>query len=118
MNIGSNRLTSDIDTCVEERLRNELENARVAMEDMDARIAELSASNGALQDRLREEVRRREEMEREVQRLRETVVAAPSESPMEHALREQLSTALEELHVMAEELTLAQDAIRLAAAPH
>lgn len=114
MDIGSSSLAPDADTCVVERLHSELEQARVALEDMDARIAELSVSNGELQDRLRDEVRRREEMEREVQHLRETVVAAPSESPVELALREQLGTALEELHVMAEELALAQDAIRLA----
>lgn len=114
MDIGSSSLAPDANTCVEERLRSELEQAQVTLEDMDARIAGLSVSNGELQDRLRDEVRRREEMEREVQHLRKTVVEAPTESPVELALREQLSTALEELHVMAEELTLAQDAIRLA----
>ena len=118
MDVQNDHLTLAYETGELERLRGELEQARVALEDMDVRIMELSASSAELQDRLGQELRRRAALEQEVQQLRAATVAAPPESGTEIALREQLSTVLEELHVMAEELTLAQDALRHAADPH
>ena len=97
-----------------EGLHGELEQARVALEDMDHRIAELAVANGTLQERLASETRRRELAERELQNLRASMEAASAAPAEGDALRQQLSTALEELHVMAEELSAAQDALRQA----
>lgn len=118
MDAASDAIGLTADSAEIERLRSELEQARVALEDMDHRVAELSAANAALHERLQREVRSRELADRELQALRAAQHAASPEAGPEAALREQLSTALEELYVMAEELSLAQDALRETSAPH
>lgn len=99
------------------RLRSELEQARVALEDMEQRIAHLTAANTALQGELQREVGCREELERQLQQMRVATLGAATPVTPELVLRQQLSTALEEMHVMAEELSLAQEALRKAATP-
>ncbi len=98
-----------------EILRSELEQMRVALEDMDQRISELVAVNGRLTEELQTERSRRRQAETQVERL----AAAPApvvqpDTAREDGLREQLGNALEELRVMAEELSLAQESLRQA----
>lgn len=117
MDSVSDDLRLNPDSAEMERLRGELEQARVALEDMDHRVAELSASNAELHERLHREMRSREAAQRELEALQASQRAAAAEAAPDAVLREQLSTALEELYVMAEELSLAQDALRQTAAP-
>jgi len=93
-------------------LRGELEQARVALEDMDHRLAELAIAHDELQQRLADETRRRELAERQLRDLKASMAATSAAPDEGDALRQQLSTALEELHVMTEELSVAQDALR------
>jgi predicted RNase H-like nuclease (RuvC/YqgF family) len=91
-----------------ERLRSELEQAYVAIEDMSERVAELVRANEELTAQLQEEVRLREQTEKQLLELR-------SGQPEDPTLRQELSVALEELQVMQEELQAAHDALAVAA---
>ena len=97
---------------VAERLRAELEQAQVAIEDMNDRIAELIGANEELTAKLKEEARVRKLTEMQLQELR---AQAPSSGGHElsddEVLRQELSVALEELQVMQEELQAAHNAL-------
>lgn len=88
------------------RIRAELEQAHVAMEDMNDRIAELARANEELTDRLNHEQRLREETERQLQKLPSGLTQDDGEKEM---LRHELSMAIEELQIMQEELQAAHD---------
>lgn len=97
---------------VDERLRAELEQAHVAIEDMSERVAELVRANDELAARLKEEARLRALTEMELLKLREQSRSHGSpEQAEDAALRQELSVALEELQVMQEELQAAHDAL-------
>ena len=82
---------------------------------MDQRITELAAANDRLAEQLREETRLRQQAEAQAKSLMTMdIPTVPSDMVREDALRAQLSNALEELHVMAEELSLAQDELQQA----
>jgi chromosome segregation ATPase len=94
------------------RLRAELEQAQVALEDMDERLAELVRASAGLSERLAEQSRLREEAERRAEQLREEVsLMKERETAVEAQLRNELSVALEELQVMQEELQGAHNAL-------
>lgn len=107
--VGSGGFPSDF-----ERVRSELEQARVALEDMELKLAELGAVNAGLRAHLEQETTAREALEERLRQLRTAQITPSSPASSEIVLRQQLSTALEELHVMAEELTLAQEALQKA----
>ena len=94
-----------------ERLRGELEQARVALEDLERSVVDLTAANARLQVELQRETECRQALERQLEQLRAAKLGSGAPVSLELALRQQLSTALEEMHVMAEELTLAQEAL-------
>jgi prefoldin subunit 5 len=97
---------------VAERLRAELEQAHVAIEDMSERLAELARANEELTARLKEEARLRALTELQLRDLRERPSACNNAGLAEGAaLRQELSVALEELQVMQEELQAAHDAL-------
>jgi chromosome segregation ATPase len=98
------------------RLRAELEQAQVALEDMDHRLAELGRANAGLSERLAEQSRLRQEAEHRAEQLREEIALMKErETAVEAQLRNELSVALEELQVMQEELQGAHDALAVAA---
>ncbi len=90
-----------------DRLRAELEQAHVAIEDMNERVSELIRANDELAAQLKEEARLRAVTETQLLALREQ--ARPADDAA--ALRQELSVALEELQVMQEELQAAHDAL-------
>jgi chromosome segregation ATPase len=95
-----------------ERLRAELEQAHVAIEDMSERMAELARANEELTAKLKEEARLRALSEGQLRDLRERARSTPgAEQADDGALRQELSVALEELQVMQEELQAAHDAL-------
>jgi chromosome segregation ATPase len=94
------------------RLQGELEQARVSLEDMEARVAELAAANAALEGELRKQSDLRSQAENRIVTL--LADAAKQTTPATHedaGLRQELSVALEELQVMQEELQTAHDAL-------
>jgi len=91
------------------RLRAELEQAQVAMEDMNDRIVELARANEDLTDRLQEEMRLREETERQLSRLTSDTPDSKRDDVEKEMLRHELSMAIEELQIMQEELQAAHD---------
>jgi len=95
------------------QLQGELEQAKVAMEDMDARLAELAGANATLESQLETQLCLRVKAE---QRVVELLADASKQSTQreEVALRQELSVALEELQVMQEELQTAHDALAAA----
>jgi peptidoglycan hydrolase CwlO-like protein len=100
-----------------DRLRAELEQAQVAIEDMNERLIELARANEELAARLREEVRLREKTELQLCQLRAETSHGKREEAEGGALRQELSVALEELQVMQEELQAAHDALSAAQPP-
>jgi chromosome segregation ATPase len=96
------------------RLRSELEQAHVALEDMDERMAELVRINAELSERLREQSRLREQAELRAEQLIQHAEAAQADRTEETCLRQELSVTLEELRVMQEELQTAHDALAAA----
>jgi hypothetical protein len=94
-----------------ERLRAELEQAQVAMEDMNERVVELARCNEELAARLREEVRLREKAELQLFELHARMPHRKQDNTDEAVLRQELSVALEELQVMQEELQAAHNAL-------
>jgi DNA repair exonuclease SbcCD ATPase subunit len=94
---------------VDERMRAELEQAHVAMEDMNDRIAELARANEELTDRLQHEMRRREETEQQLLELRSEVPDRKPDDGEKDMLRHELSMVIEELQIMQEELQSAHD---------
>jgi hypothetical protein len=103
---------------VAERLRAELEQAYVAMEDMSERFSELARANEELEAKLKEEARLRALTEMELLKLREQSRShGDPEQAEDAALRQELSVALEELQVMQEELQAAHDALSGAQPP-
>jgi septal ring factor EnvC (AmiA/AmiB activator) len=94
-----------------ERLRSELEQTHVELEDLDSRINALAAAKDDLEQRLRVERRLREAAERQVTELITAAQTPRPEQAIELELRQQLSVTSEELHVMADELQLAQEAL-------
>ena len=96
------------------RLRSELEQAHVALEDMDERIAELVRANAEMSERLREESRLREQAELRAEQLVQHARHDQPDRTGEKSLRQELSVALEELRVMQEELQTAHDALAAA----
>jgi chromosome segregation ATPase len=101
---------------VAERLRAELEQAHVAMEDMSERVAELVRANDELAAKLKEEACLRAAIEAQLRELREHTGPRPERTD-DAALRQELSVALEELQVMQEELQAAHDALSIARQP-
>jgi uncharacterized coiled-coil DUF342 family protein len=93
------------------RLRAELEQLSVSLEDMDERIQELVRNNTELGAQLTTEMRLRQEAEQRIQELLAAEVPPPVESTAELQLRQELSLALEELQVVQEELQAAHDAL-------
>jgi DNA anti-recombination protein RmuC len=103
---------------VAERLRAELEQAHVAMEDMSERVSELARVNEELAAKLKNEARLRALTEMQLQELREQAQSHGSAEQADGAaLRQELSVALEELQVMQEELQAAHDALSGAQPP-
>ena len=102
-----------------ERLRAELEQAHVAVEDMNERVLELVRANEELVARLKQETRLREHTERQLSEVRAQAQARqPPPPPGDDAIvRQELSVALEELQVMQEELQAAHDALSGAGPP-
>ncbi|HEY7581426.1 MAG TPA: hypothetical protein VH855_27840 [Acetobacteraceae bacterium] len=100
-----------------ERLRAELEQAQVAIEDMNERLIELARVNEELAARLREEARLREKTELQLFQLRAQTPHGKREEAEDATLRQELSVALEELQVMQEELQAAHDALSAAQPP-
>jgi hypothetical protein len=106
--IQANSLNADGLT---DRSRAELEQAHVAIEDLNERVMELARANEELTTRLREEARLRHKSELELLELRAKAVPSKPDN-VEHAtMRQELSVALEELQVMQEELQAAHDAL-------
>ena len=97
---------------VSDRMLSELEQAHVTAEDLEQRLNEAIATNRRLEAELREERRKRDVAERELAAVQLTAQAADQKQTGEAELRQQLSITIEELQVMAEELEVAQDAIR------
>jgi chromosome segregation ATPase len=101
-------IQADLAEAVKEiaRLRAELEQAHVALEDSEERLAELNAANAALSDRLLNEQQKREAAELNAAQLLIQLESARAgqENP---DLRQELSVTLEELKVMEEELLAA-----------
>lgn len=93
------------------RLRAELEQALVAVEDMDQRLMEFADANSELQARLTDETQRRIAAELRVDQILEKARARELESAEDPAMREELSVTLEELQVMQEELQAAHEAL-------
>jgi ABC-type phosphate transport system auxiliary subunit len=91
------------------RLRAELEQARVVIEDMEQRLTQLTEENIELRAQSAEQVRLRTVAEREAERLREEI-SKPRDTE-ESPLRHELSVTLEELQVMQEELQVAHEAL-------
>jgi hypothetical protein len=107
-------MTGDVDSADRlVRLQGELEQARVAMEDMDARLAELAGVNATLETELRTQSGLRAKAE---QRIVELLADASKQGPQPEVttLRQELSVALEELQVMQEELQAAHDTLAAA----
>lgn len=93
------------------RWRGELEQLHVTIEDLEQQIAVLLGENADLNSRLAAESRRREKAEHQVQQLLAHPPASAADRSVEITLRNELSTALEELQVMQEELQAAHDAL-------
>jgi hypothetical protein len=91
------------------RMRAELEQARVAMEDMDDRIVELARANEELTGKLEHELRLREETEQQLLELRSKMSDRTRGDAEKEMLRHELSMAIEELQIMQEELQAAHD---------
>ena len=102
-----------------DRLRAELEQAHVALEDMNERVMELVRTNEELAAKLKQQTRLREKTERQLSDVRaQAQVSPPVPPPSDDALlRQELSVALEELQVMQEELQAAHDALLVANPP-
>ncbi len=94
---------------VDGRMRAELEQAHVAIEDMNDRIAELTNANEVLAGKLQQELRLREETERDLLRLRSEMPTRKPDDTEKQMLRHELSMAIEELQIMQEELQAAHD---------
>jgi predicted RNase H-like nuclease (RuvC/YqgF family) len=113
--------SSQIDQTARLRMETELEQATVAIEDLDARlaqfaeknerltteVAELERRNGILSERLILETARREEAEARVRRDRDDADLRTEVAALKH----ELSVVLEELQVMQEELEYAHRAL-------
>jgi len=94
---------------VDRRMRAELEQAQMAMEDMNDRIVELARANEELTDKLQEEMRLRQEVEQQLVELRSKSADRRPEDAENDMLRHELSMAIEELQIMQEELQAAHD---------
>jgi hypothetical protein len=94
---------------VDGRMRAELEQAHVAMEDMNDRIVELARMSEELTDKLRLEQRLREETEQQLLELRSRMPDHKPDDAEKEMLRHELSMAIEELQIMQEELQAAHD---------
>lgn len=98
------------------RLEAELEQARVALEDRDEQISQLSSAYASIQALLRQTRQDHQSSRARVAELEHLArFGAGDGRDEESALREQLSTVLEELQVMAEELELARNQLTIAA---
>ena len=87
-------------------LKEELERSNAALQELDARATELARQNNLLEKEIRDERVRRETVELRLKQLRDQLPAAEGNRDAEiQQLRHQLSTALEELSVMSEELS-------------
>ncbi len=91
------------------RVRAELEQAHVAIEDMNDRIVELARANEELTEKLQQELRSREETEQQLVALRLHVPDRKQHDAEKQMLRHELSMAIEELQIMQEELQAAHD---------
>ncbi len=91
------------------RLRAELEQSQVAIEDMEQRLGELTEENVDLRAQLAELLRMRAAAEQESELLRGEI-SKPRDTE-ELLLRQELSVTLEELQVMQEELQVAHEAL-------
>ncbi len=91
------------------RLRAELEQAQVTIEDLNERISELVRANGELADKLQQETRSRAETERRLSQLCSDMPDDKRDEAEKKMLRQELSMAIEELQIMQEELQAAHD---------
>lgn len=96
-----------------ERLRGELEQAAVALEDMNEWASRIAASNEQLSVQIQVEIKARHEAEKQLTE----VLSKPQPDlelhrRQEEALKAQLSVTLEELQVMAEEFQASQEELR------
>ena len=91
------------------RLRAELEQALVAIEDMEQRLTQLTEENVKLRAQFAEQVRQRAVAERKAEQLLQEI-SKPRDTE-ELPLRHELSVTLEELQVMQEELQIAHEAL-------
>lgn len=97
------------------RLRAELEQTRVLIEDMEEQVAALAAANAELSEQLTGQTRLREAAEHELAAAmaaqRKEKSADDLQMREDAAMRQELNVALEELQVMLEELQSAHDAL-------